>query len=117
VQESAASFTGSWTAATSSSALGGGFKWSQTPGDTATLSFTAAAVAWVSTNSPGFNGGLADIAIDGTPFKTGVSTVGIRNVIFSKRWASNGNHTLAITINASDTTPVTVDGFVLLNLL
>jgi hypothetical protein len=117
LQETSAHFTGSWTSATSSSALGGGFKWSQTPGDTATLNFTAGAIAWVSTNPPGFDGGTADISIDAGKVTATVSTVGTRNVIYSKRWASEGAHTLTITIDPSDTTPVTVDGFVLLHLL
>jgi len=116
-QETSAHFTGSWTAAKSSSALGGGFKWSHTPGDAATLSFNAAAIAWVSTNPPGFDGGTADISIDGGKFTGSVSTVGIRNVIFSKRWASQSAHTMSITVDPSDTTPVTVDGFILLHLL
>ena len=85
-------------------------------GETATLTFTARSIAWLSNMT--LDHGTAEVRIDGVflghggPLQGCVGLGSDRRAIFSKTWTSVSKHTLTITVLGTAGHPqVDVDGF------
>src|ERR1019366_1376809 len=117
----ALTYTGGWTHAGPSSGYTGGDwdsteSWSTTAGDSVTVNFTGTAVQWIGPKNT--NGGIGDVAIDGTQVGT-VDTYAaagkeFQQVLFSQAGLASGSHTLTITVTgqknpASSSATVVVD--------
>ena len=117
----ALTYTGAWTHAGPSSGYTGGDwdsteSWSTTAGDSVTVNFTGTAVQWIGPKNT--NGGIGDVAIDGTQVAT-VDTYAsagkeFQQVLFSQAGLASGSHTLTITVTgqrnpASSSPTVVVD--------
>jgi hypothetical protein len=112
-QETAGTFTGTWTETSFSGAWGGSATYSTTSGASATFTCTCEALAWVSDEDS--THGSAKVYVDGV-LKTTVSTktTSKKNavVVYKFGWATDGPHTLRIVNVATSGHPrVSVDGF------
>jgi subtilisin len=91
--------TGSWRSVSNSSYSRGTAIYARAAGATLTRTFTGRAVAWVSAVGP--TRGSARVYVDGSLFTT-VSQYradsGYRKVVFQRRWASSGSHTVRIEV-------------------
>jgi GH25 family lysozyme M1 (1,4-beta-N-acetylmuramidase) len=109
----AATWTGSWHTATSSSASGGSLRYSTSAGASVTYRFTGSSVAWVSPTGP--TRGKAKVYVDGTYAVTvdlSSSTSRARVVAFARNFGFNGTHTLKIVVVGTAGRPrVAVDAF------
>jgi hypothetical protein len=120
VQETAASYTGTWKNPWLSGSYGGKVKFSNTGRDYAEFTFDGTGIALVSTRD--YNRGKAEIWIDGAK----VRTVDLydwwtttKQLVFVKNGLEAGTHTLMIRVTGtknswSDGTRVDIDGFVVL---
>jgi hypothetical protein len=107
-------YTGRWNMASHGGYIGGKVHYSTARGASATLTFTGRTVAWYGPTGP--TRGRAKVLIDGTA----VATVDLRasafhpkELVFSKRFATTGKHTLTIVVLATAGRPnVSVDAFV-----
>jgi beta-galactosidase GanA len=115
-------YSGNWTHANTSNAnyTAGDYdsteSWSTQAGATMSVTFTGTAVQWIGAKNN--NGGIADVAIDGTKVAT-VDTYAaagkeFQQVLFSQSGLSAGSHTLTITVtgnkdSASSADTVVVD--------
>ncbi len=98
-----------WTLVADPKSFGGGRASSMDGGATATHKFVGREVAWIAMR--GAQRGEADIYLDGALVKTidlFKSTTGRRRVVFSARWPTDGEHTLAIVNRATPGRP-TID--------
>jgi len=101
----ALAYTGSWTHAGLSSGYTGGDygsteSWSQTAGDSVTLTFTGTGIQWIGPRNN--NGGIASVYVDGTLAAT-VDTYAaagkeFQQVLFNDSGLAAGSHTLTITV-------------------
>ena len=118
---SALAYTGTWTHAGPSSGYTNGDydsteSWSQTAGDSMTVTFNGTAVQWIGPKNN--NGGIAAVSIDGTQVAT-VDTYAaagkeFQQVLFSKTGLAAGSHTLTIAVTgqkdaASSAATVVID--------
>ena len=116
VQETstAITFRGTWTKAYYDTYMGGGVRASNSAGDTASIRFKGAGIAWVGPMGP--TRGTAKVYLDGTLVKT-VSTYDDtfrpQQVLFSRTFASVGWHKVVINVSGTDGHPtVAVDAFI-----
>jgi probable HAF family extracellular repeat protein len=108
---------GTWTRAALSGSYGGYTKYAKTSGAKAKVTFTGSSVAWVAPQSS--TRGKADVYVDGAYTSTVdlyASTAQARKVVFTKSWATSGNHTLEVRVLGTTGRPqVDVDAFVVLS--
>lgn len=98
-QETAASiaYTGSWTAGTSASALGGGLRFTAAAGAAAQTTFTGRSVTWIAPTAPGK--GSARVYLDGALIRTvdlHTASTAAQQLVFVRTWPAVGTHTLRI---------------------
>ena len=114
VQETAATYTGTWTSNSFTGAWGGTVKYSTLKNASASYTCTSCeAIAWVTDEDS--NHGSAKVYIDGslqTTVSTHSTTSKNRLVVYKFGWAADGEHTIKI-VNAGTkkTSRVTIDGF------
>jgi uncharacterized protein with LGFP repeats len=116
LQETSAARTGTWTAKSSSSYLGGKALTSSAKNASLTWTFTGRSVSWVVSRAA--TSGQADIYVDGKKVTTAElksATTAYRNAIWTKTWSAGAKHTLKIVVKATAGRPaVTTDGIVYL---
>jgi beta-N-acetylhexosaminidase len=102
-----------WFTASSGAASGGRVAYSNVAGARVTFSFTGSSVAWVARRGPHL--GAAAVSIDGRQPRRINLHAPIRRhraIVFARRWASQGQHTLTIVNLATDGHPrIDVDAF------
>jgi hypothetical protein len=109
-----ATYQGTWTDVTGSSLTAGTARLTAEPGAAATFTFTGSAISWIANRSGSSAGGMADVYTDGT-LRATVDT-GPAGVVFTKRWASAGPHTIRIVAAEQQFgSTVWLDGFLVLN--
>lgn len=116
LQETSATRSGTWTAKSSASYLGGRSLGSSTKNASLTWTFTGRSVAWVVSRAS--TSGQADIYVDGTKVSTAdlrSTTTAYRNALWTKTWTTSAKHTLKIVVRATTGRPaITTDGIVYL---
>jgi subtilisin family serine protease len=109
----AITYSGSWTTMYMSGASGKYVKYSTTANDKAKLPFTGTGVTWMGSKGPGY--GRAKVYIDGAYTQIvdlTSSDIQDRVAIFTKNWATSGNHTIEIVVEGTSGRPrVNVDTF------
>lgn len=116
VNESSGTFTGSWIAASSTTYVGGGYRYSRWAGAKISYTFTGTKIAWIGPRTGSY--GRADVYIDGVKRATvsQYGTLGWRYRVWESGTLSRGVHTIEIRVlgtkeSASSGTIVVVDGF------
>ncbi|WP_405731330.1 N-acetylmuramoyl-L-alanine amidase [Streptomyces sp. NBC_00028] len=116
LQETAATRSGTWTAKSSYSYLGGTSYTSRTKNSSLSWTFTGRSAAWVVSRAS--TSGRAYVYVDGKKVATvdlRSTTTSYRNAIWAKTWSSGGKHTVKIVVAATSGRPtVTTDGLVYL---
>lgn len=116
LQETSATKSGTWTAKSSASYLGGKSYTSSAKNASLTWTFTGRSVAW--TVSRAATSGQANIYVDGTKVTTvdlKSATTKYRDAIWTKTWTSSAKHTVKIVVVGTSGRPtVTTDGLVYL---
>lgn len=114
LQETSATKSGSWTARSSTSYLGGKSYSSGSKGASLTWTFTGRSAAWVVSRAS--TSGQAYVYVDGTKVATvdlKSSTTKYRDAIWTKSWSSSAKHTVKIVVVATSGRPtITTDGLV-----
>ncbi|MFH9860749.1 N-acetylmuramoyl-L-alanine amidase [Streptomyces sp. NPDC017202] len=114
LQETSATRSGSWTARSSSSYLGGKSYSSGSKGASLTWTFTGRSAAWVVSRAAG--SGQAYVYVDGVRTATvdlKSATTLYRQAIWTKTWSSSAKHTVKIVVVGTSGRPtVTTDGLV-----
>ncbi|CAM5244403.1 MULTISPECIES: peptidoglycan recognition protein family protein [Streptomyces] len=114
LQESAAVRTGSWSARSSSSYLGGRSYSSSAKGASLTWTFTGRSAAWVVSRAS--SSGQAYVYVDGVKAATvdlRSSATSYRQAIWTRTWSANARHTVKIVVVGTSGRPtVTTDGLV-----
>ncbi|MCX5560657.1 N-acetylmuramoyl-L-alanine amidase [Streptomyces sp. NBC_00038] len=116
LQETSATKSGTWTAKSSASYLGGKSYTSSAKNASLTWTFTGRSVAW--TVSRATTSGQANIYVDGTKVTTvdlKSATTKYRDAIWTKTWTSSAKHTVKVVVVGTSGRPtVTTDGLVYL---
>ncbi|WP_371606792.1 N-acetylmuramoyl-L-alanine amidase [Streptomyces sp. NBC_01213] len=116
LQETTATKSGTWTAKSSTSYLGGKSYSSSSKNASLTWTFTGRSAAW--TVSRAATSGQAHIYVDGTKAATvdlKSSTTKYRDAIWTKTWSSSAKHTIKVVVVGTSGRPaVTTDGLVYL---
>jgi hypothetical protein len=116
LQETSATKSGTWTAKSSTSYLGGKSYTSQTKNASLTWTFTGRSAAWVVSRAA--TSGQAYVYVDGTKVATvdlKSTTTKYRDALWTKTWSSSAKHTVKIVVVATSGRPtVTTDGLVYL---
>ncbi|WP_228447614.1 N-acetylmuramoyl-L-alanine amidase [Streptomyces paludis] len=116
LQETAAVRTGTWTAKSSGSYLGGKSLTSSSKQASLTWKFTGRSVSWVVSRAA--TSGQADIYLDGKKVSTvdlKSATTKYRDAIFTQTWSASAAHTLKIVVvGTKDRPAVTTDALVYL---
>ncbi|MFF7329560.1 N-acetylmuramoyl-L-alanine amidase [Streptomyces sp. NPDC008150] len=114
LQETSATRTGTWTAKSSSSYLGGKSYSSTAKNASLSWKFTGRSAAWVVSRATG--SGQAYVYVDGVKTATvdlKSTTTKYRDVQWTKTWSASGTHTVKIVVAATSGRPtVTTDGLV-----
>ncbi|MDX3246983.1 peptidoglycan recognition protein [Streptomyces sp. ME18-1-4] len=114
LQETSAVKSGSWTARSSTSYLGGASYSSGAAGASLTWTFTGRSAAWVVSRAT--TSGQAYVYVDGTKIATvdlKSATTLYRQAIWTKTWSSSAKHTIKIVVVATSGRPtITTDGLV-----
>lgn len=114
LQETSATKSGSWTARSSSSYLGGKSYSSGSRNASLSWTFTGRSAAWVVSRAT--TSGQAYVYVDGTKVATvdlKSSTTKYRDAIWTKSWSSSARHTVKIVVVGTSGRPtVTTDGLV-----
>ncbi|MFI7299031.1 N-acetylmuramoyl-L-alanine amidase [Streptomyces sp. NPDC050121] len=114
LQETSAVKSGSWTARSSTSYLGGASYSSGSKGAALTWTFTGRSAAWVVSRAT--TSGQAYVYVDGTKVATvdlKSATTLYRQAIWTKTWSSSAKHTIKIVVVGTSGRPtVTTDGLV-----
>ncbi|MEU1616362.1 N-acetylmuramoyl-L-alanine amidase [Streptomyces sp. NPDC005722] len=112
VQETSATKTGTWSAKSSSSYLGGKSLTSSSKNASLTWTFTGRSVGWVVSRAS--TSGQAYVYVDGVKTATvdlKSSTTAYRQTIWSKTWTTSAKHTLKIVVVGTSGRPaITTDG-------
>lgn len=107
-------YNGRWNMASHSGYVGGKVHYSTSRGATASLTFTGRSITWYGPTGP--TRGRAKVLIDGTAVATvdlRASTFHPKELVFSKRFATTGKHTITIVVLATAGRPnVSIDAFV-----
>ncbi|MFI6108634.1 peptidoglycan recognition protein [Streptomyces sp. NPDC051310] len=116
LQETSAVKSGTWTAKSSTSYLGGKSYSSGTKGASLTWTFTGRSASWVVSRAS--TSGQAYVYVDGVKVATvdlKSSTTKYRDALWTKSWASSAKHTVKIVVVGTSGRPtVTTDGLVYL---
>ncbi|MGW3654367.1 peptidoglycan recognition protein family protein [Streptomyces sp. NPDC005151] len=116
LQETSATKTGTWTAKSSSSYLGGKSYSSSAKGASLSWTFTGRSAAWVVSRAS--TSGQAYVYVDGTKVATvdlKSSTTKYRDALWTKSWSTSAKHTVKIVVVATSGRPaITTDGLVYL---
>ncbi|HEY9367482.1 peptidoglycan recognition protein, partial [Streptomyces sp.] len=116
LQETSAVRTGTWTAKSSTSYLGGKSLASTARNASISWTFTGRSVAWVVSRAS--TSGQAYVYVDGVKVSTvdlKSSTTMYRNAIWTRNWSSAAKHTVKIVVVGTSGRPtVTTDGLVYL---
>jgi hypothetical protein len=116
LQETNATRSGTWTAKSSTSYLGGKSLTSKSKNASLSWTFTGRSVAWVVSRAA--TSGKAYIYVDGKKVTTVdlmSSKTAYRNAIWTKTWSSSAKHTVKIVVaGTSGRLTVTTDGIVYL---
>ncbi|MEH0576643.1 N-acetylmuramoyl-L-alanine amidase [Streptomyces sp. B21-108] len=114
LQETSAVKSGSWTARSSTSYLGGTSYSSGSKGAALTWTFTGRSAAWVVSRAT--TSGQAYVYVDGTKAATvdlKTTTTLYRQAIWTRTWSSSAKHTIKIVVVGTTGRPtVTTDGLV-----
>ncbi|MFF7565378.1 peptidoglycan recognition protein [Streptomyces pseudovenezuelae] len=114
LQETSATKSGSWTARSSTSYLGGKSYSSGSKGASLSWTFTGRSASWVVSRAS--TSGQAYVYVDGTKVATvdlKSSTTKYRDAIWTKSWSSSAKHTVKIVVVGTSGRPtVTTDGLV-----
>jgi hypothetical protein len=116
LQETAATYTGTWARTADAQAWGANVERSSTAGADATITFTGRNLAMVGPKGPGY--GSIDVYVDGTLWKTVKCTAPIlseRQVVFrySTQVLTNSTHTVRVVNDGTAGHPqIDIDGFV-----
>jgi hypothetical protein len=114
LQETSATKSGSWTARSSSSYLGGKSYSSGSKGASLTWTFTGKSAAWVVSRAS--TSGQAYVYVDGTKVATvdlKSATTKYRQAIWTKSWSSSAQHKIKIVVVGTSGRPtITTDGLV-----
>ncbi|MFF7274437.1 peptidoglycan recognition protein [Streptomyces griseorubiginosus] len=114
LQETSATKSGSWTARSSSSYLGGKSYSSGSKNASLTWTFTGKSAAWVVSRAS--TSGQAYVYVDGTKVATvdlKSATTKYRQAIWTKSWASSAQHKIKIVVVGTSGRPtITTDGLV-----
>jgi hypothetical protein len=107
-------YAGRWSTAFHDGYIGSKVHYSTTRGATASLTFTGRSISWYGPTGP--TRGRAKVLIDGTSVATvelRSSTFHPKELVFSKRFATTGKHTITIVVLATAGRPnVSIDAFV-----
>ena len=107
-------YSGRWNMASHTGYIGGRVHYSTARGATASLAFTGRTIAWYGPTGP--TRGRAKVLIDGKAVATvnlRASTFHPKEIVFSKRFATTGKHTITIEVLATAGRPnVSIDAFV-----
>ncbi|UUS33639.1 MULTISPECIES: N-acetylmuramoyl-L-alanine amidase [Streptomyces] len=116
LQETSATRSGTWTAKSSTSYLGGKSLASSTKNASLTWTFTGRSAAWVVSRAA--TSGQAYVYVDGVKAATvdlKSATTKYRDAIWTKTWATSGKHTVKVVVVGTAGRPaVTTDGLVYL---
>ncbi|NNN36729.1 peptidoglycan recognition protein [Streptomyces sp. S3(2020)] len=116
LQETSATRTGTWTAKSSTSYLGGKSYTSKTKNASMSWTFTGRSAAWVVSRAA--TSGQAYVYVDGTKVATvdlKSTTAKYRDALWTKTWSSSAKHTVKIVVVGTSGRPtVTTDGLVYL---
>ncbi|MEU2621288.1 peptidoglycan recognition protein [Streptomyces sp. NPDC007157] len=116
LQETSATKSGTWTARSSTSYLGGKSYSSGSKGASLTWTFTGRSASWVVSRAS--TSGQAYVYVDGTKVATvdlKSSTTSYRQAIWTKTWSSSAKHTVKIVVVGTSGRPtITTDGLVYL---
>ncbi|MEU6378610.1 peptidoglycan recognition protein [Streptomyces sp. NPDC046909] len=116
LQETSATKSGTWTAKSSYSYLGGKSYTSKTKNASLSWTFTGRSAAWVVSRAS--TSGQAYVYVDGAKVATvdlKSTTTAYRNAIWTKTWSSSAKHTVKIVVVGTSGRPtVTTDGLVYL---
>ena len=109
-----ATYSGTWSLATSTLYSGGDARTTGTAGRSVTYAITGRSAAWVAAKGP--TRGSAKVYLDGT-YVTTVSlyatTAAYRRVVWTRSWAEPGDHTVRIVVNGTSGHPrIDVDAVV-----
>jgi hypothetical protein len=111
-----ATYTGGWHIASASGYAGGSAHYATAAGARVTYSFTGRSIAFVTTIGPAR--GQVKVYIDGrylTTLDLESASMDYRQVVWAKRWASSGSHTLKlVVVGTADRPRVDVDAFLVL---
>ncbi|MGW2957300.1 N-acetylmuramoyl-L-alanine amidase [Streptomyces sp. NPDC001220] len=114
LQETSATKSGTWTARSSTSYLGGKSYSSGSKGASLTWTFTGRSASWVVSRAS--TSGQAYVYVDGTKVATvdlKSSTTSYRQAIWTKTWSSSAKHTVKIVVVGTSGRPtITTDGLV-----
>ncbi|MEU3984848.1 N-acetylmuramoyl-L-alanine amidase [Streptomyces sp. NPDC026672] len=114
LQETSAVKSGSWSARSSSSYLGGKSYSSGSKGASLTWTFTGRSAAWVVSRAS--TSGQAYVYVDGVKVSTvdlKSATTSYRQAIWTKSWSSSAKHTVKIVVVGTSGRPtITTDGLV-----
>jgi hypothetical protein len=117
LQETSAVKTGTWTARSSTSYLGGKSYSSGSTGASLSWTFTGRSASWVVSRAS--TSGQAYVYVDGVKVSTidlKSSTTLYRQAIWTKTWSSSAKHTVKIVVVGTSGRPtVTTDGLVYIN--
>jgi len=114
---SAALYTGAWTTATGIEPSDGSLKYSSTPNDSVTFSFTGTSVNLIGTRGP--NRGVASVSIDGGAAVTVdmyAASETYQQIVFTQTDLTVASHTMTVTVQgttnpASTGKRIDIDGF------
>ncbi|MCX5050596.1 MULTISPECIES: peptidoglycan recognition protein [unclassified Streptomyces] len=116
LQETSATKSGSWTARSSTSYLGGKWYSSGSKGASLSWTFTGRSASWVVSRAS--TSGQAYVYVDGVKVSTvdlKSSTTLYRQAIWTKTWSSSAKHTVEIVVVGTSGRPtITTDGLVYL---
>ncbi|MFE6098542.1 N-acetylmuramoyl-L-alanine amidase [Streptomyces laurentii] len=116
LQETSATRSGTWTAKSSTSYLGGKSLSSSSKNASLTWTFTGRSASWVVSRAA--TSGQAYVYVDGVKTATvdlKSATTKYRDAIWTKTWATSGKHTVKIVVVGTSGRPaVTTDGLVYL---
>lgn len=116
LQETSATRSGTWTAKSSYTYLGGKAYTGKTRNASLSWTFTGRSVAWVVSRAA--TSGQAYVYVDGTKVATvdlKSPTAMYRNAVWTKTWSSSAKHTVKVVVAATGGRPtVTTDGLVYL---
>jgi hypothetical protein len=116
IQQTSATFGGTWTTTTTTSASGGSYRYCTASAASAWYTFTGRAIAIVAAVGTQF--GSFKVYIDGvyvTTVSEYASSLAWRRIVYAQRWSASGTHTIKLVNLATSGHPrLDLDAFVVL---